>query len=366
VSDQEDKKHDPSERRLREAAERGELPRSTEVSGVAATLAVAAALTWGASAVAGPITAMAYQSWSPHASGVRPSLDLASAQDALQQALIAVAAAALVPLSAAAVAAVVVGLAQTRFQIAPQVFSARLEHLDPIATFQKIYLSRQPLVELAKGSLHVLALGAVTAVAIARRAETLPRMAALPPSTLLGLLIDLGWELVITALPVMIALAAIDYGWSSFTWWKSMMRSDQEAKDEHKEQEGDPHVKAQRRRRARELSSRNALRQLKEADVLVTNPTHFAVGLRYRHGVDQAPVVVVKAVDHLAIKLRQEAFALGIPRVEDRLLARTLHAQVPRGRAVPASLFGPVARVLAVVYRRRGRKMQGRPPAPPK
>jgi flagellar biosynthetic protein FlhB len=362
VSESEDKKHDPSERRLREAAERGELPRSTEVNGVASTMAVATALTLGASAVAWPITKLGYHSWSPGLEGSRPVLDLASAQELLQEALLAVAGAAMVPLGAAAAAAVVVGMAQTRFQIAPQAFSARLEHLDPLATFQKIFLSRQPLVEFAKGSLHVLALGAVTAVSIARRADTLPRTAALPPSTLLGLLVELGWELVVTAIPVMIALAAIDYGWSTFTWWQSMMRSDHEAKEENKEQEGDPHVKAMRRRRARELATRNAFRQLQEADVLVTNPTHFAVGLRYRHGVDQAPVVVVKAVDHLAVKLRQEAFALGIPRVEDRLLARTLHAQVPRGRAVPASLFGPVARVLAVVYRRRGRKMQGRSP----
>lgn len=357
-ADNEDKKHDPSERALQQAADRGEMPRSTEVNGVASALALAFALTFGAGAIVQPITALTLELWAPER-GSLGRLDLSAAHGLLIESVFAVALAAAVPLVAAGFAAVIVGLAQTRFQIAPKAFEAKLDQLDPIATFQRLYMSRQPLVELAKGSLHVGALGAITAFSISGRIEEIPRAASLPPDALLALLLDLGRSLVVTALPAMLLLAALDYGWSSFTFWQSMRRTDQQVKEEHKEQEGDPHFRAARKRRMREIAANSALKRLKEADVLVTNPTHIAIGLRYRHGVDRAPVVVLKAVDHLAVRLRKEAFSLGIPRVEDRTLARALHASVPRGRPVPASLYGPVARVLAVVYRRRkkaGRK----------
>ncbi len=348
MAEGEDKRHDPSERRLNDAAEKGELPRSPELTAVASIIAVAAALTFGAATVAAPVVAFARHAFAP---GLR--MDSGAAHGLLQAGLWAIASAALPALGAAGLAATAIGLAQTRFSIAPRAFEARLEHLDPFATFARLYMSRQPFVELAKGVLHVGAFGAVTGWVIWDRLGELPALAASPPAVQLALMVDLAWDLVVTSLPVMAALGAIDYAWAHWTWWQGLMLSDQEAREEAREQEGDPHVKAQRRRRMRELSQRQVVKQIATANVLITNPTHYAVALRYRHGVDAAPVVVAKGVDHLAAKLRQEAFRLGIPRVEERLLARSLYAAVPLGKAVPAALFGPVARVLAVIYRRR-------------
>jgi flagellar biosynthetic protein FlhB len=353
-----EKKHDPGERQLREAGERGELPRSPELSGVMATLAVAAALILAGEQVGRPIVSVA----TSVLADPRP-LDLGAAVALLRTAMLAVVSAAAVPLLVAGGASLVTGLAQTRFQIAPRAFEARMDQLDPMAAFQRIYLSRQPLVELAKGLLHVGALGAITGYAIWERVDDLPRIASTPAPEQLRILIDLGSNLIVRAVPVMLMLAAVDYAWTYHTWWQGLKRTDQQVKEENKESEGDPHVKAFRRRKMRELASRNVMRQLKQADVLITNPTHFAIGLRYRHKVDPAPVVVLKAVDHLAVRVRQEAFKLGIPRVEDRRLARMLYAQVPRGKAVPASLFVPVAKVLAVVYRKRKQGLgSGGPP----
>ncbi|MEQ1565326.1 MAG: EscU/YscU/HrcU family type III secretion system export apparatus switch protein [Myxococcota bacterium] len=359
AEDDADKKHDPSERALREAGERGELPRSPELGGVMATIAIAAALSIGGAEVARPIVATSKAFLTD--GGVE--LDIAGAVALLRAVAWAVARAIAVPLGVAALVGLVVGLAQTRFQIATRAFEAKMDHLDPFATFQRLYLSKQPLVELAKGLLHVFALGAITGYAIWERVDELPRIAATPAGAQITKLSELASGLVTRAVPVMLLLAAVDYSWAYFTWWQGLKRTDQQVREENKESDGDPHMKAMRRRRMRELASRNLMKQLKEADVLVTNPTHFAVGLRYRHGQDAAPVVVVKAVDHLALKLRQEAFRMGIPRVEDRVLARALYAQVPRGRAVPAELYGPVAKVLAVVYRRRkGARRAATPP----
>jgi flagellar biosynthetic protein FlhB len=349
-----EKKHDPSEKALQDAGERGELPRSPLVTGVVATVAVAAALALGGEEIAGPIVDYTAALFDP---GVK--LEEGGAFAILQGALLTTAAATALPLGVAAVASFATGIAQTRLQLAPRAFEARLEHLDPMATFQQIFMSRQPLVELAKGLLQMFALGAVTVHAISSRLDVLPRIGAMAVSEQLALLVDLGWDLVVRAVPVMFLIAGVDYGWSWYTWWQGLMRTDQQAREDAKEQQGDPHVRAHRRRRMREIATRSALAQLKTADVLVTNPTHFAIGLRYRHGVDPAPVVVVKAMDHVALKLRRQAYDLGIPRVEDRALARALYAQVKVGHRVPASLYGPVARVLGVVYRKRKRKGAG-------
>ncbi|MEZ4235201.1 MAG: EscU/YscU/HrcU family type III secretion system export apparatus switch protein [Myxococcota bacterium] len=346
-----DKKHDPSEKKLRDAGERGELPRSPELSGVGTTVALAAALTIGGGSVATPVMAYLRTVWATDG-----PLDLAAAHGLLVGALTTIATASLRPLAAGAAVALALGLAQTRFQVAPKAFEARLERMNPMSTFQQLYMSRQPLVELAKGLLHVGALGAVTAYTIWGHAPDLPRLAGVSPRAMPPLLADLGWDVVVRALPVMVLLAALDYGWSTYRWWTGLMRTDQEVRDEHKESEGDPMMRAQRKRRMRELATRNAIALIKEADVVVTNPTHYAVALRYRPGKDAAPVVLVKGVDHLALRLRAEAYRLDVPRVEDRALARALYAQVPQGRAVPAALYGPVARVLAVVYRRRRRR----------
>jgi flagellar biosynthetic protein FlhB len=349
--DADDKKHDPSEKALQDAGERGELPRSPLVTGVVSTIAVAAAMALGSGMIAAPIvtfTALAFD----------PTLRMhdGGAETLLRAAILAVLGAVALPIGVAGFVSLATGLAQTRLQLAPRAFEAKLEHLDPMATFQQIYLSRQPFIELAKGILQMVALGAVTWHAIQSRIDVLPRLSTMPVSEQLGLMVDLGWDLVARAIPVMFLIAALDYGWSYYTWWQGLMRTDQQARDDNKESQGDPHVRAQRRRRMREIATRSALVQLKTADVLVTNPTHFAIGLRYRHGVDAAPIVVCKAVDHVALKLRQEAYRLGIPRVEDRALARALYARVPQGKGVPAGLYGPVARVLGVVYRKRRKK----------
>jgi flagellar biosynthesis protein FlhB len=349
-AEQADKKHAPSEKGLREAADRGQLPRSTELSGVVSVVAVSSALVLAGAEVAGPIVEFAQSTLAPGRAGDMSVLD---ATDLMFNVLRTVVLASSPPLFAAAAAALVIGLAQTRFQITTKALETRLDLLNPLPRLQQIFFSRQVFVELAKGLLHVFALGAITGYAIWERIDELPSTASLGAAAQLDLMIDLGSNLIVRAVPVMIGLAIIDYSWSYYQWWNQLRRTDQQVKDEAKEAEGDPMVKAQRRRRARELTSRNAVRQLGEATVLVTNPTHYAVGLRYRHGEDNAPIVVVKGADYLALKLRQEAFRLGIPRVEDRMLARTLFAKVPPGHPIPSELYAAVAKVLAVIYKKR-------------
>ena len=129
----------------------------------------------------------------------------------------------------------------------------------------------------------------------------------------------------------------------------------QEVMDEHKQSDGDPKLKARMRARARNNAKRRAMENVKTATVVVANPTHISVALRYSK-TDPAPIVVAKGHDELAMQIRAEARKHGIPILENRPLARALDSEVPVGRPVPAAHFAAVARILAFVYKIKGRK----------
>jgi flagellar biosynthetic protein FlhB len=156
------------------------------------------------------------------------------------------------------------------------------------------------------------------------------------------------------ALLLAVLIAGADYAYQKWRTDKQLKMSKDDVKREHKNTEGDPHIKGQRRRRQQEMSRNRMLGSVATADVVVTNPTHFAVALGYAPG-DPAPRVLAKGTNRLALKIRREAHRNGVPVHEDRPTARALYRQVRIGGYVPASLFEAVAVVLAVAYRRTGR-----------
>lgn len=150
----------------------------------------------------------------------------------------------------------------------------------------------------------------------------------------------------------MIALAGADYAHAKYKHEKSLKMSKQEIRDEFKNSEGDPYIKAQRRRSARALSQNRSISNVPEATVVVTNPTHFAVVLRYDRDRDAAPVVVAKGADRNAKRIREIAAENDIPLYENPPLARALYKVVEPDQIVPMEFFGAVAEILAYVYRK--------------
>jgi flagellar biosynthetic protein FlhB len=134
-----------------------------------------------------------------------------------------------------------------------------------------------------------------------------------------------------------------------------MKMSKQDVKQEMKEQDGDPLIKARRRAMARQIAFGRQLQDVQKADVVLTNPTHYAVAIRYRKEEGDAPIVLARGIDHQALQIRAEAGRHDVPTIENRPLARALHAKSKVGRPIPKDFFGPVAQVLAVVYKRRRR-----------
>lgn len=173
-----------------------------------------------------------------------------------------------------------------------------------------------------------------------------------------GALGSMAWSVVSRALwavlAALVGLGAIDYILARRRIAKQMRMTGDEVKREHKESEGDPMVRGKRKQRMRELAKRRMAANVAKADVVVVNPTHYAVALRYDDKQDRAPVVVAKGVDEAAEKIREVARKHGVPVLARPPLARALHKHVKEGRTVPANLYRAVAEVLAYVYRLRG------------
>ncbi len=166
-----------------------------------------------------------------------------------------------------------------------------------------------------------------------------------------------GKSIFLTLALVFIVFAAIDFGFQKFEFDKNLRMTKQEAKQEYKEREGDPQIRARIRSVQREMARKRMMQAVKKADVIVTNPTHIAVALVYDTSKMSAPKVVAKGADFVAQKIKQVAAEAGVPMVENVPLARTLYKTVKIGQTIPKVLYQAVAEVLAYVYRMKKRNM---------
>ena len=252
------------------------------------------------------------------------------------------------------VVAFVADLFQVKWMITSKPLKPKFSKLNPISGFKRIF-SVNSLVELIKAILKIGLIGYVVYSFLKDRVNDLfilydiPLMQAL--SLIFQILIDLGIR--ISAVYIIIALA--DYIYQKFKFAKDMRMTKQEIKDEYKQQEGDPQIKAKIRQKMQEVSRRRMMQSLPQADVVITNPTHFAVAVKYDPDTAEAPVVLAKGADFMAQKIKQVAKEHDIEIVENKILARTLYNAVEVGEMIPPELYQGVAEVLAFVYHLKGK-----------
>lgn len=173
-------------------------------------------------------------------------------------------------------------------------------------------------------------------------------------STIIQMLQILGretLELVLKVLMVLIVLAIIDFVWQKYQFHQNLKMTKQEVKDERKQAEGDPIIKQRIRQKQFEMFRTRMMAGVPEAEVIITNPTHLSIALRYNRLSDPAPIVVAKGAGYVALKIREIAREHGITIVEDKLLARTLFKTIDIGDTIPESLYKAVAELLAYVYK---------------
>lgn len=255
---------------------------------------------------------------------------------------------------AAALGAIALGLAQGGVRFDLDLASFKAERLDPFAKLKQVFSPKHALVETAMAMLRV---GAIGFVAYATLSDEIPPLLALASGGAVSSLEPVTAPLVRLTLKMLGALAvlsALDYAQSRFSIEKQLKMTLKELKDEMRSQDGDPKVKARMRSRARALAKKRMMADVKTSDVVVANPTHVSVALRYGPR-DPAPIVVAKGHDDVALRIRAEARKHGVPVVESRALARALDAEIAIGKPIRGAHFAAVAKVLAHVYKLRKR-----------
>ena len=234
------------------------------------------------------------------------------------------------------------------------VLQVKFNKLNPMSGFKRIF-SPMALVELLKSVLKLSLIGYVVYSYLGDHMPPLFQFYSISLNQGIAQVGSLAVNLGIRIALFYMIIAALDFAYQKIKFKKDMKMTKQEVKDEYKNQEGDPQIKSKQRQRMQEASRRRMMQRLPEADVVITNPTHYAVAIKYDPELYDAPYVIAKGADYLAQKIRETAKEHHIEIVENKPLARMLYANVDVGNVVPPELYQAVAEVLAFVYHLQGR-----------
>lgn len=241
---------------------------------------------------------------------------------------------------------------QVGFLYSPEILTADIERLNPIKGFSRLF-SKKAIVEAIKGIFKFTIVIAITYSVMKNNVGSFLGFlhSDAGESLMFGkyLMVKLGFS-ILMGLGV-VALA--DFAWEKWSYRKKMMMSKQEVKQESKEKDGNPEIKNRIRQIQRQMATKRMMKDVKTADVIVTNPTHISVALKYDGMTMVAPLMVAKGADHLALRIREIAKENNIPIVENIMLARTLYKTVKTGHGVPRTLYKAVAEILSFVYKLR-------------
>lgn len=353
--DGQEKSFEPSTRRLDEAKRRGQVPRSRELNTVAVTLAGAATIVLLGPRVTNDLRGLVIEHFALSRADVFDTAAvLRHLGDALTASLLILA-----PFFAATVAAAVLAsVALGGFQVSSEALRFDLGKLSPLRGMQRIF-SLHGLVELVKALAKFVFLGGVAALLVWTEFEHFVLLGKMEVEAALAKTADLlGWTTLVVASSA-ILLALVDVPFQLWDYKRQLKMTQQEVRDELKDTEGRPEVRSRIRQLQREVARRRMMEEVPKADVIVTNPTHFAVALRYDAGHMQAPVLVAKGTELVAANIRKIGQAHAVPVVEAPSLARALYFNVELGDPIPAGLYLAVAKLLAYVFQLRAAREEG-------
>jgi flagellar biosynthetic protein FlhB len=355
MSSGEDKTEAATPKRRSQARSRGQVAKSMELSSMTVLLGVLIALHNGVGR-AGGLMLMYFQGTLRHLDDTRLTSQILMQVGAHFCLVVAQALAPL--LLTAMILGVIVNIAQTGPMWATEALKPNFNKLNPLTGFKRFFSPRS-LVELVKASYKI---GLVCYIAWTTIQGSYPklmltsRMDLMEGMSMVG---ELAYRLALRIVMTMLVLAALDFAYQRWSTEKSMRMSKAEVKQEFKNMEGSPQMKARIRARQRAMAKKRMMADVPTADVIVTNPTHFAVALKYDPARMNAPIVVAKGQDWIALKIRELAQQNDVPIMENPPLARSLYKNGIVGREIPGDLYEAVAEVLAFVYqinqRRAGR-----------
>lgn len=340
-ANEQDKQHEPTEKKLQDARRKGELARSSDLNtGVAYAFLLLSVAAFGAPQLLqfGEITQSFLARPDVLAANFFNQGGPAMMGGIMLEVLVAISLFFVLP------ALGVIGsvLLQQSLVFAPEKLKPKISRISPIANARNKF-GRSGLFEFAKSTVKLLIYAGLLAVYLKARAPQILMAMQMTSRPALAEFLRMGVEFLTVCTMIAIAIGAIDFMWQYFEHRRKNRMSHQELKDEFKQAEGDPHAKQQRRQRGTEIAMNRMLADVPQADVVIVNPTHYAVALKWERGSGSAPVCVAKGVDEIAARIREAAAEFGVPVYSDPPTARALHAHIDLGQEILPDQYQAVA-----------------------
>ena len=346
------KTEEPTQKKLDDAREKGQVPTSREVNHLFMIFAVALIVM-----VVAPTMMFDMQNIlvkflaQPH----QIPTDSAELGEIIGSLALQILAALTVPLLILIVAAILSGLVQTGFIFSGDRLKPKLEKISLMKGAKRLF-SSQSLTEFAKGLFKIAIVASVATLLMLPELSTIEQASMFGPLETLDYTHFLVIRLLVGVVSVITVIAALDFMYVKFKHLKDMRMSRQDIKDEHKQSEGDPMVRQRLRQIRQERARSRMMAAVPESTVIVTNPTHYSIALKYVLNEMTAPIVVAKGIDHLAMRIREVAREHNIPLVENRAVAQALYAGVEIDQEVPPEHYKAVAEIISYVMRLKGGK----------
>jgi len=350
--DETQKTEEPTPRKLEEAAKKGDVAQSQELKHwmvlAAGALAVLVAAGPASTAIRAEIAGFLAHAHDLPVDGRGIIQTMRAAGGEILLAL-------LVPLGIIFIGALAGNLVQHKPIFTTEKIKPKPEKISPIKGFKRMF-SAQRLMDFFKTLAKFVLVGAILVLLLWPQTSTISALVRLPVDALVRRIGDLALLALLGVIASMAVIAAIDVIFQRLQHHKKMRMTKQEVKDEHRQMEGDPQVKAKLREIRLERARKRMMAKVPEADVVIANPTHYAVALEYKHGQTAVPLVLAKGIDEVALRIRALAEEHAIPVVENPPLAQALYAAVEIDEEIPAEHYQAVAEVISYVLRlkRRG------------
>ncbi|MGI3213232.1 EscU/YscU/HrcU family type III secretion system export apparatus switch protein [Roseovarius tibetensis] len=342
--DDADKTQEPTQHKLDEARKNGDLARSADLNTAASyagcLIAAVAAGAGSISDASGHLMLMFTRS--NHLAAAIFDAGGGGGASALGGLLLGICIALLVWFALPAGMALLSVLAQRSLVVAPTKLQPKLSRINPMENAKNKF-GATGLFEFAKSAVKLVLFCVLLGVYLAGRLPQIAGSLHAEPQIIGALMARMTLEFLLVVLVIALAIGAVDYLWQTYDHRRRNMMSHKEIRDEHKQNEGDPHMKQQRRQKAMQISANQMMAELPQADVVIVNPTHYAVALKWSRAPGAAPACVAKGVDHMAQAIRECAFEHGVPVHSDPPTARALHAGTEVGQEIDPSQYRAVA-----------------------
>ncbi|MBE5959920.1 MAG: flagellar biosynthesis protein FlhB [Lachnospiraceae bacterium] len=345
-----EKTEEPTSKKLSDARKDGQVAKSQELNNAAALLSLFLVLKIFVSYIGRKFIDSFDFAYSKIERYAKEEFNTVLAADLIQEVMVLILIICLPVFLVGVVVAIAVNILQVKWKPTTKPLQPKFSKLNPISGFKKI-ISMNNIMELVKAVIKIIA---IFILAYSTLKEEVDKLATLygigslsTAVTMIGnIVIDLGMKISM----VLVIVGFADFIYQKIKFKKDMRMTKQEIKDEYKQSEGDPQIKGKIKQRMREASQRRMMQSLPEADVVITNPTHFACALKYDKEKGEAPILIAKGADHVAAKIKEVAKKHDVPIVENKPLARMLYYNVDLDTEIPSELYQMVAEVLAYVY----------------